>query len=67
MHLIVQFADSAIFDELVQFLSEHQKEEEYLDPSCVVDELVQAGKNSQAREVNKACRGAQGTISHCIL
>lgn len=65
-HLLAKFVDSPIFSELINFLTEHQKEEDYLDPGRIVDELVQSGNATQAKEVEKACRGAHGKYPVCL-
>lgn len=67
-HLLVNLVDSELFKPLVEFLTAHQKEADFLEPSVVVNELLQAKHTSEASTVDRACRGQQGKpLSHLQL
>ena len=59
--LVVEFVDSEMFQPLVDYLVAHQKEAEFLEPSIVINELVQSTRNAEAKAVDRACRGQQGS------
>jgi len=62
-HLVSRLANSGIFQSLVNYLAAHQKEADFLDPGIVMNELLQAKQVTQAKEVDKACKGRQGEIN----
>ena len=59
-HLLVNLADSELFKPLVDYLVVHQKETDFLDPSVVINELLQDKRTNEAAVVDRACRGQQG-------
>lgn len=65
-HMLVNFVDSDLFRPLVDYLTEHQKEADYLEPNVIINELHQAGRTSEAVAVDKACRGQQGRCYRII-
>lgn len=63
-HLVVNLVDSELFQSLADYLTTHQKETDFLDPSVVINELVQAKRTTEASAIDRACRGQQGTDNH---